>query len=246
MSFIFDTGYLFGVSAAGQTPVKFGSLQEIETELSGDMVRNGTNMQFQSVLTMRSRALKFRAGVANINGLMMTQLFFGQAPSAGSQGVSRDQSITVSSTRPYTATPTVPNSGTWVQDLGVQYSTSGIVLTPTDGSISAGQYSVTDGIYTFCAADAGKSLTANYLYSQASGVSLALTNPWQGIVPTWQAVLNWQYNGQQITWNLPRCCSPDFKMLTPLEKISIPNFSFEAQGDASSVQGSLGIFSYAN
>ena len=246
MSFIFDTGYLFGVSAPGGTPVKFGSLQGIETELSAELVKNGTNMQFQSVMTIRSRALKFKADVANINGLIMTQLFFGQAPSTGSQAVSRDQTITVPASGPYTVTPTVPNSGTWVQDLGVQYSTSGIVLVPVPSAPAAGQYSVAAGVYTFNAADKSLGLTINYLYSQTAGVNLALTNPWQGLAPTWQAILSWQFNSQQITWNLPRCSSENFKMLTPLEKVSIPNFSFQAQGDASSVQGSLGTFSYAN
>jgi hypothetical protein len=244
--FTFDTGYLFAV-ASGQAPVKFGSLGETEVDLDMSVVQNPTNLQFGSVPTIKGGALKLTAKPANINGLMVCQLFFGQAPSAGSQGVSRDQVVTVPAT-PYQVTPTVPNSGTWLQDLGVQYSSSGIVLVPVSSNPSQGQYSVSAGVYTFNSADTGQALVVNYLYSQAAGVSLALTNPWQGLAPTWQAVLQGQYNGAQIVWNLPRCASTSFKMLMPLEKIVIPEFRFQAFGDASSggVQGSLGTFSFAN
>lgn len=246
MAFIFDAGFLCGTSPLGGPPLRFGSLQEISVELDVELVRNRGNMQFGSVPTINNMAMKFIAKTAQISGLALHQLYFGSTPTAGSQGLVRDLVATVPASGPYTLTPAVPNSGTWAQDMGVQYSVSGIFLVPVSSAPAQGQYTVVAGVYTFNAADHGAALTLNFLFTQATGISINQTNPWKGLAPQWQAVLVGQYNGQQIVWNLARCASENLKMLLPLNNFSIPQFQFQAYGDASSAQGSLGQFSYPN
>jgi hypothetical protein len=49
-------------------------------------------------------------------------------------------------------------------DLGVTYTATSAPLAPVSASPTAGQYSVNAGIYTFSAADAGKSVSISYGY----------------------------------------------------------------------------------
>ena len=243
---IFDAGFLCGVSPQTGQLLRFGTLQEVTVDLQATLVRNPGNMFLGSVPTISNVALKFQAKTAQISGVAIHQLYFNSTPTAGSQGVSRDQTGTVPASGPYTVTPAVPNSGTWAQDLGVQYSGSGLFLLPVASFPAQGQYTVAAGVYTFNSADHGAALVFNYLYTQATGNSINQTNPWKGLAVQWQAILMGQYSGQQVVWNLARCATENFKMLLPLNDFTIPNFAFQAFGDASSVQGSVGTFSYPN
>jgi hypothetical protein len=54
--------------------------------------------------------------------------------------------------------------GPWGSDLGVTYATSGAPLTAVSALPAAGQYSVSTGIYSFSAADAGQSVSLSYGY----------------------------------------------------------------------------------
>ena len=245
--FSFDSGYLFGVSNTqpGATPVRFGSMQGIQSEMTYKLNRVPTAMQSAAVMLMGDLAFNFTAKMANINGTLLNQLFFGSAMTTGSQSVSRDQIVTVPSRSPLT--PAVPGGGTWLMDLGVQYSVSGLslVYSPSNPSPAVGQYSVSAGTYTFSNADAGASMTLNYLYSSATGNTLTLANNWQGLAPNFGVVLNTTYDGQQMTWNLPRCVSQKLKFLTAVSTVAIPEFSFQAIGDLTGTTGNVGTFSYS-
>jgi hypothetical protein len=56
--------------------------------------------------------------------------------------------------------------GNWAADLGVTFAT-GAALTTVTGAPSAGQYSVSNGTYTFAAADAGKAVLTSYSFVPA-------------------------------------------------------------------------------
>lgn len=245
--FSFDSGYLFGrsVTQPNATPVRFGSLQGVEANWDFTLNRLPLNMQAPAGYTISHFDMSFKAQVANVNGLILNQLLFGSSITSGSEGVSRDQSVTVPSTGPYTVTPTVPNSGTWSQDLGAQYNSSGVSLVYVASSPAQGQYSVSGGTYTFNAADAGQVIVLNYLYTMTTGNKLALPNNWQGLAPVFSVVLNTTYNGQQVTWRHNSCASKSLRFLMMLEKINIPDFTFQALGDTTGTQGNIGTFSYS-
>jgi len=54
--------------------------------------------------------------------------------------------------------------GAWASDLGVTYAEHGGPLTATVGAPAAGQYAVSDGVYSFAATDAGASVSLSYGY----------------------------------------------------------------------------------
>ena len=62
---------------------------------------------------------------------------------------------------PYTITPIAPY-GPWWSNIGVAYASNNAPLTLVTGAPSAGQYSISEGVYTFSAADAGAAVLLGY------------------------------------------------------------------------------------
>jgi hypothetical protein len=54
--------------------------------------------------------------------------------------------------------------GSWGSDLGVVYASSGATLAPVSLGPGAGQYTVSNGVYAFSAADAGQVVSIGYGY----------------------------------------------------------------------------------
>ena len=71
------------------------------------------------------------------------------------------ENLAVPATGPYTVT--VSRATQWNGDGGVSYASTGVVMTRVTGVPTIGQYSVTAGVYTFAAADAGAKVAINYL-----------------------------------------------------------------------------------
>lgn len=246
---IFDSGYLFCTppAASGLPPLMLGELQGVETDVNFTLARAPLNMQAAALYTIPKLGFKFVAKLAQLNGANVNMLLFGKAPSAGSQAVAKSNVTTATvGSGPYTATPTVPESGTWAQDLGAQYTTTGVQLVPVVSSPAQGQYTVAAGVYTVNSADAGVELSFNFLYTRAAGSSLVLPNNWQGLAPTFTVVLNNQYDGKQMTWSLNRCVSEDLKIAATVNKFSVPEFTFQALGDGNGTQGNIGTFSFSD
>ena len=70
---------------------------------------------------------------------------------------------TVPSGAPFQVTALAPY-GAWASDLGVAYCATGAALSPVSLAPGAGQYTVTNGVYGFSAADAGAAVTIGYGY----------------------------------------------------------------------------------
>lgn len=69
----------------------------------------------------------------------------------------------IPSASPYT----VSTEQLWASDNGAFFDVGLVALTPVSGVPAVGQYSVSDGVYTFAAADAGKSILLSYGYIPA-------------------------------------------------------------------------------
>jgi hypothetical protein len=75
----------------------------------------------------------------------------------------QSEAQTVPSLAPFQLAVLAPY-GPWASDLGVVYSATGVALTPVAGAPVAGQYSVSSGVYSFAAADAGQAASISYGY----------------------------------------------------------------------------------
>jgi hypothetical protein len=239
------TQYSFGIGAlvalrtdvANAPPAQFGTLQEVQLDLSYSVKE--LSGQFQAPVALARGPLKItgKAKAARITAANFNNIFFGQALSAGNTVTQLGEPGTVPAESPYTAQ--VVNHAAFVADLGVAYAQTGALLTPVTGAPAAGQYSVASGVYTFAAGDAGASLLFTYTYTASSGMGIALTNQLMGSAPTFKLILSEQYQGKLLNLALNAVISPKLSLAFKNEDFMIPEFDFQAAADAS---GNIGNF----
>lgn len=75
----------------------------------------------------------------------------------------QNEPATIPAANPYQITA-AQILGTWGQDDGVTFALGGAALVKVASGPASGQYAVTNGLYTFAAADTGKGVNINYSY----------------------------------------------------------------------------------
>ena len=234
--FEFGSGTLFGFPAGGNTaanptPMKFGTLQDVSLDISGDVKQLYGQKQFPEAVARGKCKITGKAKFAAINGKMLNDLFFGQPMGSGMIKTSLDETATVPAT-PFQIT--VINASTFKQDWGVRYASgvnAGVPLTRVSASPATGQYSVNTatGVYTFAAGDTGASVQISYTFVAAStGTQLNITNQLMGFAPLVQAFLENQYNNNQFGVMLYSIVASKLSFATKQEDFLIPEFDFEA------------------
>ncbi|HEY3771330.1 MAG TPA: hypothetical protein VGN44_21835 [Candidatus Angelobacter sp.] len=238
--FQFGSGTLWGFpvggnTAANPTPMKFGTLQDVSLDISGDVKQLYGQKQFPEAVARGKCKITGKSKFAAINGKMMNDLFFGQTVGTGMVQTALDESHAVPTT-PFQVTITPPNSGTFVQDWGVRYASTGLPFTRVASGPTLGQYSVSNaGVYTFSAADqtAGAVALISYTYSVAAvGVKLQISNQLMGFAPTIQILLENVYSGNQFSVLLYSVMASKLTIATKQEDFIIPEFDFEAFANA--------------
>src|SRR5471030_2309275 len=145
---------LWGFPAANPTPIKFGTLQDVSLDISGDVKQLYGKKQFPEAVARGKYKITGKSKFAAINGKMLNDLFFGQTMGAGMIKTALDEAASVPTT-PFTVT--VSNAAQFKQDWGVRYTNTVIPPTRVASAPVLGQYSVNTatGVYTFAAADTG-------------------------------------------------------------------------------------------
>jgi len=233
--FHFGSGTLWGYPVAGNlaanpTPMKFGTLQDINLEISGALKELYGQNQFAEAVARGKCKIAGKAKFAQIIGKHVNDLFFGQTMNSGQKLTALDEAQSVPAGSPYTIT--VTNSGQFVDDWGVRYSATGLPLTRVTSAPVQGQYSVSSGIYTFAAADASAAVLISYRYSSAAGVQLNIRQQLMGFAPAFQILLNEQYAGKQANLLLYSCVAEKLSWATKNEDFLVPEFDFEAFSNA--------------
>jgi hypothetical protein len=232
--FEFGSGTLWGFPAGGNTaanptPMKFGTLQDVSLDISGDVKQLYGQKQFPEAVARGKCKITGKAKFASINGKMLNDLFFGQTVAAGMTQVALDEIKTVTA-----GSATVTNSAQFVQDWGVRYTATGLPLTKVASAPALGQYSVAAGVYTFNTGDNGTNVVAiSYSFTvAASGTSLKISNQLMGFAPTIQVLLENVYNSNQFNVLLYSVVASKLTFATKQEDFIIPEFDFEAFANA--------------
>jgi hypothetical protein len=242
MEFGFGGGTLWGTRTdiAGGTPLKFGALQDVTLDFSGDLKELYGQNQYALALARGKTKVELKAKFAQIQGLIVNSLYFGGTFTAtGSQvGVSESEGGAIPATSAYTVT--VANSATFLADLGVYYASTGLPFTRVASGPTVGQYSVAAGVYTFAAADASKAVLLNYTYTiTGGGPSIAIGNPRMGTTPTFSCVFSQPFGGQQATFQLNNCASSKLSFPTKQDDWLINELDFMVAADASNNIGTI-------
>jgi hypothetical protein len=202
------------------------------------MLYNSTELQFKTGPSILMKEISVRARWAAIEGLVLNQVIFGQNASDGST-LQTDTAATAIPATPFQITPAIPGGGSFVQDLGVVSSTTGLPYVLVTGTPTTGQYAQAAGIYTFAAADEAAVVVIRFLYSSTSGRNIVIGNEFRQNAPTFRAVLNGRYNDKQMTMVLNKCVTERFALPTTLESFAIQEFDFQAIADDSGVVGTI-------
>ena len=233
--FQFGSGTLWGYPvggnlAANPTPIKFGTLQDVSLEISGSLKELYGQNQYAEAVARGKCKIAGKAKFAQIVGKHVNDLFFGQTMTSGQKLTSLDEAQSVPASSPYTVA--VTNSAQFVDDWGVRYSATGLPLVKVTSAPVQGQYSVSAGVYTFAAADAGAAVLISYRYTSAAGVQLNIRQQLMGFAPTFQILLNEQYAGKQANLLLYSCVAEKLAWATKNEDFLVPEFDFEAFANA--------------
>jgi hypothetical protein len=222
----------FGAAIANPSPVQFGVLQDVNVDISFDTKELFGQNQFPVAVGRGKGKISGKAKFAQLNGLMINTLFFGQTLAAGIIADVVDTTGAAVPTTPFTITPTVPNAGTWANNLSVA-NASGVPMRRVASAPITGQYSVAAGVYVFAAADVGLIVYINYQYTAASTVAQKSTiaNVAMGYAPTFKCDLYNAYSGKALTLTLNSCLATKLTFATKLDDFMISEFDFSAFAD---------------
>lgn len=231
-----------GNAISTPTPTQFGILQECSVDFSFDIKELFGQYQFPVAIGRGKGKIGGKAKFAQLSGLMLNNLVFGQSFTNISISSFVDTTGTAIPATPFTITPTVPNSGTWLVDMGVTYA-DGRSLQRVVSNPTTGQYSVAAGVYTFAAADTGVVVKINFQYSTTSliGKKITLSNNLMGYAPMFRADLYIPYQGKNFVLTLNNCTSSKISFPTKLDDFFVPEFDFSASADSSNNIGTLSL-----
>ncbi len=240
MQTIFGAGSLIGTATtdaygnalAAPTPVQFGVLQNVSLDMSFDTKELYGQNQFPIAVGRGKGKITGKASFAQINGMLLNSLFFGQTLVAGTiSDVINPPAAAIPAT-PFTITPTIPGSGTFANDLGVT-DTNGMPYTRVVSSPTAGQYSLAAGVYTFASGDTGKNVVISYQYTATSTTSRKLTvaNLPMGYSPTFRIDFFVAQGGAPLVVSANACLSTKLSMATKLDDFMLPDFEFSVFAD---------------
>ncbi len=241
--FAFGTGILFaiptqdatGAAIANGTPAQFGTLQDVSGDISFEQKLLYGQNQFPVAVGRGKGKLTFKAKTAGIFARVFSDLLLGTPATAGIKAIANNVSGAVPASTPWTVTPTVPGTGTWLSDMGVIDASTGLPMTKVASAPTTGQYSVAAGVYTFAAADANKAVFFSFEYSATSTTAkiITISNQLMGYAPTFKAALNMNYSGKNMTLVLNQCISSKLSLPFKNDDFTVPEFDFDAFADAS-------------
>lgn len=241
----FGAGNLYAIdnSVAVPSPVKFGTLQEVSQEFSFSEKELYGENQYPAAVARAQGKIICKAKTAQIKGDVLGGLFFGVTPVTGQiMPVAGEIGSIPETPGPYTVT--VANGASFRTNLGVIFKTTGVPLTRVESGPAAGQYSLneTTGVYTFAAADQGKQVKIDYLYTSALvGKTITIINQQQGVSPSFMAILFGTFDGKSVVQILNKCRSNKLAFPYKGGDFGIPEFDFSAQADDAD---EIGIMSF--
>ncbi len=228
-----------GTAIANPTPVILGTMQDVSLDLSTEIKTLYGSKRYPIAVGQGKGKTEIKAKYAEIDGAILGSLFFGKASAAGIKAAVFDFATSIPAVTPFTVTIVPPGSGTFVADLGVLDTATGVQLTRVATTPATGQYSVSAvGVYTFASADTGKAIKISYEYSSTTGGQVwSISNDVMGYTPSFSLLLQNSYDGKTMVCKLNRCVSG--KLSVPLKSDDFAIYDFEAEAFANGA-GELG------
>jgi hypothetical protein len=224
-----------GAAVANPTPVQVGVLQDVSFDLSFETKMLYGENQYPVAVGRGKAKIGLKAKTGQIDGRVLGSLLLGVNPTTVRRSGVYQFAASVPST-PFQVVIAPPNSGTFLEDLGVFNAATGAQLARVASAPATGQYTVAAGTYTFAAADTGVGMLISYSYTTAAGgETFTATNALMGTGPEMSLTAHAPYQGKILQWEFPRVvCS---KLSVPLKNddFMISDLDFEVFADSSGV-----------
>lgn len=238
--YLFGAGKIFatplqdvhGNPITNGTPVEVGVLQSTSVDISYDLKELYGRGQFAVDAARGKGSIKCKATMGRINGALLNSIFFGGVVTEG--GITAVAQTINDEVVAASVTPVVPNSGTFLKDLGVT-DAKAIPLKRVASAPVAGQYSVDEmtGVYTFAAADVGKTVFISFKYTAtvAGAKSGVVSNLDMGYTPEFSVDLFRDYKGKFFGMEFFRCVSNKLAFSSKQDDYDLPEFEFQPMAD---------------
>lgn len=232
---VFGPGVLYAkASATGSAYKQLGSIQDFTFDEAKSIKELYGSFQFPIDVATSTIKLTGKMKQATINSKAYNDIFFGQTLTTGQTLTAINEAGSIPATSSYTIT--VSNSATFSVDLGVYFSDGSAVLTQIpSGTPTTGQYTVSAGVYTFAAADAGKNVSISYRYTSTAGVKIVNTQQLIGTTVTFSLLYVSQHNNKEISLEFPKVIAPKIAMNFKLEDFMIPELDLAMFADDSGI-----------
>lgn len=230
---VFGPGVLMlaRTDVANSTPVNIGKVNEFSVDFAFTEKELFGQYQFPLAVARGTSKVTGKAKAAALSGLMIADVFFGDTPTTGQKLMAINEAGTIPGT-PYAVT--VTNSATFVDDLGVVFTATGLPLTKVASGPTTGQYSVSAGVYTFAAADTTLAVLITYTYTTTGGQKFTISNNLLGESPVFQLTYQTSYaDVVPFFLQFNRCISTKLAMAFKLEDFMMPEVDFSIFADAS-------------
>jgi len=238
--YLFGAGKIFatplqdvhGNPITNGTPVEVGVVQSTSVDISYDLKELYGRGQFAVDAARGKGSIKCKATMGRINGALLNSIFFGGVVTEG--GITAVAQTINGEVIVASVTPVVPNSGTFVKDLGVT-DAKAIPLKRVVSAPVAGQYSVDEatGVYTFASADVGKTAFISFKYTAtvAGAKSGVVSNLDMGYTPEFSVDLFRDYKGKFFGMEFFRCVSNKLAFSSKQDDYDLPEFEFQPMAD---------------
>jgi len=241
MQFGFGSGSAYAVdSVANPTPAPFGILQDLSVDFSFTNKELTGQFGFPVAVGRGTGKIACKAKNARLSGRLLN-MFFSGTKATGQTSVAQEEGPTAIPGTPFQIT--VANGATFVTDLGVFDSATGIPFVRVAAAPAVGQYTVSaGGVYLFNTGDTGKNVKISYTFTiSATGESITITNPLIGVAPTFKAVATQLFNTLRNTLTLNANVFTKLGWATKLEDFAIPEMDFSSFADSANNIGTWSV-----
>ena len=244
MQLIFGIGALWGQRSdvAGVGPDQFAVLQDNSIDFSFEVKELYSQLGYPIDIARGKGKITGKAKVARVFANLYADIFFGSTIATGEDNVSENESYPSLSA----GTLSVTHASTFVADLGVYYAATGnFRFQYVTGAPSAvGTYTTgTNGEYTFFTGDIGAAIAISYVYTDANGKTITITNNYMGYTPTFIGTFYQsratQGSSGQLTLRLNECVSSHLTIPSRIDDYAIQDFDFMAFSAGNNVIGTI-------
>lgn len=243
MQLNFGVGTAIGkrTDIANAKPSFMGVLQDLEIDIDVSLKELVGAYKMPVDVAPANMKVTGKAKFARIQGASVNNLLLGQTETDNAGiDMAVAETFSVPATSPYTYS--TANASKFIEDLGVFYA-NGVQLQPVTSSPSQGQYSVSAGVYTFAAADAGASMAVYYSYTATTLVQLSLANQFMGSGPVFELVAKQDYFVQgvekKLILKLNACRASKWTLPFKNTDYTIQDFELAAFADANNNWGTF-------